>query len=345
MLQRCVFLVGPRRVEVREIEVPEPSDGEVVLKIRAATTCGTDLKVYLRGSHPTMLKAPCPFGHEMTGSISAIGKGVEALLEGDQVIIANSASCGHCTACMAGRENLCSDLQYINGAFAEYILIPPRFVKRSIYHKPSSLVSSIAPMAEPLACVLHGLEMCAPRLAHGAVVLGGGPIGQMFVIELVRKGIEVTLGDLSDERLKVGEQLGASHLIRLSGCPDDDVPLLSATSSRNDLIIEATGKRNAWRTAFGAIVPGGEIILFGGTPPGNTITVDSHRLHYSEINVKGVYHHRPQTFSAAIERLTVASQTYAALINEEYGLAGVQDALESMKEQKILKACIRPDFS
>lgn len=343
MRQRCIFLRGPRHVEIEEVEVPVPADGEFVLKIEAATTCGTDLKVYLRGSHPTMLTPPCAFGHEMTGRISAVGPGVGPWREGDQVIVANSASCGHCGDCEAGRENLCKDLLYINGAFAEYILIPERFTRRSTYSRPPRLPIQIAPMAEPLACVLHGLEKCETKPARGALVLGGGPIGQMFVIELVRLGFEVSLGDLSKQRLLVGKKLGATTTIHLNGEANDDASLLRDCGA--GLILEATGKPDAWTTAFDAIKPGGEIILFGGCPSGSTITVDSHRLHYSEISVKGVYHHRPQTFSTAIEHLTDAPDTFAALINEECSIEGVEGALKRMEEQKILKACVRPDLS
>ena len=117
--------------------VPEPGPGELLLRIGAATTCGTDLKVFQRGGHPRMLKAPTPFGHEMAGTITAVGTDVERWRPGDRVVVANSAPCGVCEWCSRGRENLCSDLQYLNGAFSEYLLVPRRFAEVSTYPLPA----------------------------------------------------------------------------------------------------------------------------------------------------------------------------------------------------------------
>ena len=125
------MLLGPERLEVRELPVPAPGAGELLLAVRAATTCGTDVKVFRRGGHPRMLKVPTLFGHEVAGTVAAVGRSVEGFREGDEVVVANSAPCGRCVYCGAGRENLCLDLEYLNGAFAEYLLVPARFVRTS----------------------------------------------------------------------------------------------------------------------------------------------------------------------------------------------------------------------
>ena len=133
---RGAMLLGPEHIEVREVPVPHPGPDELLLKIRAATTCGTDVKVFRRGGHPRMLKVPTLFGHEMAGTVAEVGKDVERFSPGDDVVVANSASCGECEPCRAERENLCEDLRYLNGAFAQYLLVPERFVARSTHRIP-----------------------------------------------------------------------------------------------------------------------------------------------------------------------------------------------------------------
>ncbi|MFL6291384.1 MAG: zinc-binding dehydrogenase, partial [Thermoanaerobaculia bacterium] len=158
---RTVFLLGPERVELRSVPVPDPGPGELLVRIEAATTCGTDVKVLRRGGHPRMLHVPTPFGHEMAGTVAAAGTGQNRWKIGERVVVANSAPCGACEWCLRDRENLCAHLQYLNGAFAEYLLVPRRFAEVSTYALPAGLPAEVGALAEPLACVLHGLEVCA----------------------------------------------------------------------------------------------------------------------------------------------------------------------------------------
>ncbi len=340
---QVLYLLGPEKVELREETIPEPGAGEILLKLQAATTCGTDLKVFQRGGHPTMLSPPCPFGHEMTGTLAAIGPGVGAWKEGDAVVVANSASCGQCRFCRAGRENLCIHLQYLNGAFAEFLLVPEPFVRRSTYRRPKDLDPSLAAMTEPLACVFHGLSAGTANEATECIVLGGGPIGLMFVAELALRGHHVILGDLVPARLEVGRRLGAAKTVLVSGDRQDGDRLRAASRRNNgaQLVIEATGFPTAWSNAMDAVAVGGEVILFGGCAPGMMAELDTHRLHYSEITVKGVYHHRPATFQAALDRLAGGKLHLEYLLQERCSLDSVEGALNRMASREILKAVIR----
>lgn len=354
--QTTAFLVGPERLELREVPVPVPGPGELLLRVGAATTCGTDLKVFQRGGHPRMLKAPTPFGHEMAGVLAAVGPDVERWRVGDRVVVANSAPCLVCKWCQRGRENLCSDLHYLNGAFSEYVLAPRRFAELSTHPVPEGLPFEIAALAEPLACVLHGLETSALERASEVVIYGAGPIGLLFVDVLANSpadfpadfpagsGHHIVLADPNLARLEVGRAIGADEVIQVSRDGGEAARLRghSRTGDGFDLAIEATGSPAAWQDALASVRPGGLVQLFGGCPPGTTVPLDTHRLHYSEIAVQSAYHHRPATFRRALDLLARGRLHPEALLSAERPLAELEAALRSMRRREALKVVIRP---
>jgi len=344
--------MGPERLELREIPVSAPGPGELLLRIGAATTCGTDLKVFQRGGHPRMLKAPTPFGHEMAGTVAAVGPEVERWRAGDRVVVANSAPCGVCEWCVRGRQNLCRDLRYLNGAFSEYLLVPRRFVESGTYRLPDDMPFEIAALAEPLACVLHGLEISALERASEIVVYGGGPIGLLFVDVLASSPADfpagdehhIVLADPNPSRLEAGKALGADMTVQVDRDGGEAARLskLSRTRDGFDLAIEATGSPAAWQDALASVRPGGLVQLFGGCPPGTTVPLDTHRLHYSEITVKSAYHHRPATFQRALDLLAGGALHPRVLLSAERPLAELEDALRAMRRREALKVVIRP---
>ncbi|MDX1584223.1 MAG: alcohol dehydrogenase catalytic domain-containing protein [Thermoanaerobaculia bacterium] len=339
---RVVYLVGPEQLELREVPAPAPGAGELVVRLEGATTCGTDVKVYRRGGHPRMLTVPGPFGHEMAGTVEAKGSETHGWNEGDEVVIANSASCGECAACGSHRENLCTDLHYLNGAYGERILVPERFVRRSLYRKPEGLDPGIAALAEPLACVLHGTELLSLQDTEEIVVLGGGPIGLLFVNVLSHRGHHVVLADPNVSRLEAGKRMGASAVIPVRKTESDTEAIRSqATRDGFGVAIEATGSPLAWESAVGSVRPGGKVLLFGGCAPGTTVPLDTHRLHYSELSLLGGYHHRPKTFAMAIETLADGKIASDVLLTAELPLEEVGSALKLMMEKKALKVRIR----
>lgn len=336
------MLLGPRNIDVRELPVPRPGDGEILLRIDAATTCGTDVKVFRRGGHPRMLKVPTLFGHEMAGTAVALGRGVNSVREGQRLVVSNSAPCGHCDACTRGRENLCRDLEYLNGAFAEYILIPSRFVERSLYPLDDSLASERAALSEPLACVVHGIDACREALLQPAqvVIIGGGPIGLLFVACLACDGHQVLLADPNSSRIDAARAMGAAQAVRV---PRDETAarVLQATlEAPVDLAIDCTGSPSAWSLAISLVRPGGMVNLFGGCAPGTSVSLDTHRVHYSEITIKGVYHHRPDSFRRALARLTDPDFPASQLLSARRPIDAVAEALEDMIEKRALKVII-----
>jgi len=345
---RGAVLLGPEQIEIREVPISQPGPGEILISIEAATTCGTDVKVYRRGGHPRMLKVPTLFGHEMTGRVAAIGGGVTVFSTGDAVVVANSAPCGVCGPCGAGRENLCEDLQYINGAYAEFLLVPERFVQRNTHLIPEGLSFEKAALTEPLGCVIHGINTCdlsrygKPGEAE-ILIFGAGPIGLLFVAALAAKGHRVLLADPNPNRLAVGKQLGAAEAFEITrgGGQAETVRARTLDGKGAAVAIDASGVPQVWLDAIACLRPGGTVNLFGGCAPGTTIPLDTYLLHYSELTIKGAYHHRPETIKAALGLLADPGFKAELLLSGEQPIEGVEEALKSMMSKESLKVVIK----
>src|ERR1700747_2561733 len=154
----AAVLYGKEDLKIEKVPIPRVGDGEVLVKVSVALTCGTDLKVYQRGYHARMIVPPALFGHELAGVIEEVGAGVNGFKKGMRVVALNSAPCQMCFYCSKHQENLCEDLLFNNGAYAEYIRIPRRIVEANMLVVPSNVSFEDAAMTEPLACVLRGLH-------------------------------------------------------------------------------------------------------------------------------------------------------------------------------------------
>jgi len=298
-----------------------------------------------------MLTVPTVFGHEIAGSVSLVGEGVEAFSAGDRVVVANSAPCGACELCACGRENLCDDLHYLNGAFAEFLLVPARFVQTNTHLIPAGLSFDKAALTEPLACVLHGISACDLE-RYGAlgpvevVVFGGGPIGLLFVAALAAEGHEVILADPNSGRLKVGEELGAAKVLKIErgGGQAERIRLATNTGKGAWVAVDATGVPEVWQDAIQSVRPGGLVNLFGGCAPGTTIPLDTHLLHYSEITVKGVYHHRPSLIVEALALLARPDFRAELLLTGRAPIEDTEKALRGMMAKEQLKVVISGSY-
>ena len=310
-----------------------PGAGEILVRIAAATTCGTDVKVFRLGGHPRMLKVPTPFGHELAGTVAASGSGVEEWQIGDRIVVVNSASCGRCSYCLQERENLCSDLQYLNGAFAEYLLVPERFVESSTYAIPDSLPDPLAALAEPLACVFHGIEACGLDSLSKILVVGAGPIGQLFVGTLASAGHRLVVVDSNASRREVAIKMGATQAWDRSQV---------AGRGDFDLAIDATGTLAGWERAIQTARAGGQVLFHGGCPPGSRLELDTSRVHYDELTLRGAYHHRPPTVRQALDTLTHGLFPAELLLTAHMPLAETEEALRSMMRRDNLKVVLDP---
>src|SRR5512144_57057 len=179
---RAQVFHGPGDLRLEQIPVPEPEPGGVVVRVEAALTCGTDVKTLRRG-HPVMIPhVPTVFGHELAGVVTAVGRGISAIREGDRIVAANSAPCGQCRLCLAGRPNLCEDLLFVNGAYGEHIALPPRLVATNVVRLGASLPAWRAAFTEPLACALLGIERGRVEKGMTVAVIGHGPLGCLLAL-------------------------------------------------------------------------------------------------------------------------------------------------------------------
>jgi L-iditol 2-dehydrogenase len=311
----AAVLYGKEDVRIERLPVPQAGPGEIVVRVHAALTCGTDLKVYRRGYHAKMLKPPVPFGHELAGIISEVGAGVTAFHLGDRVLPINSAPCGGCYFCRRGQENLCDDLLFNNGAYAEYIRIPARIVTKNTLLVPENVTLEHAAMTEPLACVVHGMDETDVRPGDQMVVIGAGPIGLMFIHLASLMGIEVIAVVKRDEQVELARSFGAKHVVQTTAAKDVIAAVRALTPQGHgaDAVVEAVAVPEAWQWAVEMVRKGGVVNFFGGCAAGTKVELDTNRLHYNNLTLHASFHHRPSECRRAFE--WIASGRFA---NEKF---------------------------
>jgi L-iditol 2-dehydrogenase len=314
---RALRWYGPGDVRVEEVARPRAGPGEVLVQVEVALTDGTDLKAYRRG-HPLLLAdPPSPFGHEFCGVDVATGR---------RVVAANSAPCAECAACARGDETLCENLlPLLNGAYAEFLLVPERIASRNLLPVPAGVPSLVAALVEPLACCLHGVERAEIQRGDTVAVLGAGPIGLMLCACVVDAGgLPVLVGGRA-ERRELAAEFGAR--------PGD--------GRGADIAIEATGTEQGWRDASELVRAGGTVVLFSGLPREAEVAFNAYRLHYEELTLRGAFHHTPSTVRAALAFLASGAHPWERLVTHEVGLDGVA-ALFDDPPRDYLKAAVRP---
>src|SRR5438876_8720080 len=207
----AAVLYGREDLKIEQVAIPALGDDEVLVRVKVALTCGTDLKVWLHGYHARMIAPPAIFGHELAGTIELLGPRVQGTLQpGMRVVPANSAPCNRCLFCRRAQFNLCDDLLFNNGAYAEYIRIPARIVQQNTLVIPDHVSFQNAALVEPLACVLRGIEELGVHPGDTAIVIGCGPIGLKFVRVLSQRGSRVIALGKRPSQTHAAERLGAT---------------------------------------------------------------------------------------------------------------------------------------
>jgi len=334
----------PGDVRMEDVSAPEPGPGEVLVKIGSALTCGTDVKTYRRG-HPTLFKSlPSPFGHEFAGTVERVGEGVDGWPVGRRVVAANSAPCNRCYYCLVGDQSMCVELEFLNGAFAEYVVVPARIVHQNMYEVPEGMEYWRAALLEPLACAVHGMVRTPISMGDRVAVVGAGQIGLMFVHLAAMRGARVICVDRSASRLEVARRLGAEEVVAVddNGSSAEAVRAWTPQGRGVDVVIEAVGLPQVWEEALRMVRKGGEVTLFGGAPKGTEISVDTFLLHYSQLTIRGIFHHTPYTVMLAYEFLNNPRFDAESFISGVETPERVIEALERHGRQEGIKYEIKP---
>jgi len=336
-------LVQPGEITFGELPRPSAGPDDVVVRVRAALTCGTDVKALLRG-HPKF-PMPTPFGHEFSGEIAEVGTRVRGFREGDAIMAVPTAPCGHCYYCGRQQENLCDTVMetMVLGAYAEYIKLPGRIVAVNLYPKPEQLPFAVASLLEPLSCVLHGLESIVLHPDDHVVLLGAGAISLLHLLTLRAMGLQhiAVLGRRAN-RAQHAKRLGAEEVFT-GGMSQAREQVLAYTQGRGaDVVIECTGQVDVWEAAPGLARRGGQVVLFGGCPPGTSVRIDTQRFHYDQLRIVSPFHFTPRAVRRAYELLTGDHFDGGALISGTYPLKDVALALNEHQRGDGIKFAVIP---
>ncbi|MGB7768914.1 MAG: alcohol dehydrogenase catalytic domain-containing protein [Verrucomicrobiia bacterium] len=355
---KAAILHGREHIQIEDLAPPPLKPGEVRVRIEAALTCGTDLKVFKRGYHARMITPPAVFGHELAGIIEEVaplapslsppkrGEGGrrtgEGLLDwqiGDRVAPANSAPCGDCFFCRNHQENLCEDLLFLNGAYAESIVVPARLVQKNLLRLKPETDFRDAALVEPLACVVQGVEDTKLRAGQNVLVIGAGPIGLMFVALAKSLGGNVTVAGRGKRRLQMAQRLGAGKVFEV-GEKGNVVEAIrggakSEIGNRKpgitfDAVIEAVGKPETWEAAVPLARKGGTVNFFGGCPAGARVSFDTERIHYSSLTLLASFHHTPRAIRRALECIEAGVIRARDFVDGECPLSRLPELFKTM---------------
>lgn len=305
---RAAVLHGPDDLRVEDVAEPV---GEVLVEVRAATTCGTDRKM-LRHGHRILGDYPARFGHETAGVRTDTG---------ERVFVGDSVACGTCGPCHAGRAAICRAPTWVLGGFAERIAAP----SAALHAIPDGLDFAGAAMAEPLAACVHA--MARGTDAADVAVLGGGTIGLMLARLLVLDGRDVVVCDRHGERRAQADAMGARSTQALG---------------EHDLVFEAVGRTTAWEQAVAAVRPGGTAVLVGGCPGGTTVELETGPLHYDEVDVRGAFHHTRAEVDRALALLGAGDVDWRALAGPVVGLEDLAGVLQAPTDGEARKLVVDP---
>jgi L-iditol 2-dehydrogenase len=342
---RAAILHGREDIRIERVPVPRAEIGELIVRVGAALTCGTDLKVFRRGYHARMIVPPALFGHELAGTVVEAGEGVTQFAPKHRVVALNSAPCGRCYFCLRDQENLCDDLMFNNGAYAEFIRIPARIVAKNTLRVPDHVPLEHAALTEPLACAVHGFEDSHPRKGDMIAVIGGGPLGLMILHVAALAGYETVAIVKHDGQVEAARQLGATHVVQTSSIRKAirDTRALTPNERGVDIAIEAVGVPETWQEAVELVRKGGTVNFFGGCAVNTHVMLDTNRIHYSDITLRATFHHTPAICRKALELIASGRFQASAFITGRAHLYELNRVFEKlMNRSSEIKTAIVP---
>ena len=339
---------GPKDLEVIEVDKPTPKDNELLIKVHACATCGTDAKIYNHGHQ--RLTPPQIIGHEIAGEVVEIGSSVTGYKKGDRVQIIAAIPCGTCWACQAGKMQICINQLSMGyqfaGGFAEYMIVPNEVIRvNGVNRIPDNLSYPEAAAAEPLACAINAQELINVGPGDVVLVMGAGPIGCMHV-RLARAlgAVHVTLADVNAHRLKLSaDVVKPDQVIDMSAVDIEQVVKEVIPTPGPNVIITAAPAGQAQEQAVRMIRPGGRISFFGGLPKDKPmVTIDSNLVHYKELILAGANGSTPEHNQRALDLMASGKVKVSDLLTHTVSLDRIQDAIDLVLGGEAIKVVVQP---
>jgi len=346
---KAAVLKDIENLEIKDIPKPCASDYEIVIKVKACTICGTDIRLFHHGHKH--LRFPRVPGHELSGEIVEVGDKIKRYSIGQKVAVAPAVPCGSCYYCRRGMQSMCLNLRAIgyhyNGGFAEYMLVPEDAVRNGCVNLlPSNLTFEEAALAEPLACAINGQELSHIGLGDTVVVVGAGPLGCMH-IQLARANgaTKLILIELVESRINFAKRLVKPDVIINPSCEDVIARVKEETEQRGaDKIIVACPSAKAQEDSLQMVAPRGIINFFGGLPKDKPfINFNSNLVHYGEFYVVGTHGSAPRHNKLALKLISSGRVRVKELITHRFPLDKFEEALKLAESREAMKVVVLPD--
>lgn len=321
---KALMYVGERQLEVQEVPAPE---GKFLVRVAGCAICGTDLKTYLHG-HP-YFKPPTVLGHEFYGTVEA-APAETGYRPGDPVVVAPYGDCGACELCARGAGELCRHKRYVSsGAFCELVEVPLDFVEDGVI-RLDGLDEAYA-LVEPLSCVLCGLDKVRMEHVRRALIVGGGPMGTLFALTLMDRGLPVDVVETNPHRRAclANWQIPAFDA---GGVPYGDY----------DLIVVAVNKPELVEAAVAGVADNGTVHMFAGMPSGTAVTLDARAIHYRAVTLTGSSGFALRHFHEAYAIIHRNPDHYRRLITHRFPFAEGTAAFDTLQNGDAFKVLLQP---
>ncbi len=340
-MKAAVFHAAHQPLELEEVTTPVAGPGEVLIAVAGCGVCHTDLH-YIDHGTPTFKPPPVILGHEVAGTVAGVGDGVSALAEGDRVLIPAVLSCGYCTLCRSGRENICENSRmlgnHIDGGFAEFIAVPAK----DVFPLPDDVpLVEGSIIADAVTTPFHAVVRRG-RVVPGdwVLVIGCGGVGLSLVQIATALGGRVIAVDVNDLKLDAARRFGAVATLNSGGASRVDREIRHLTGGGADVAFEAVGRAATQELALNGVRTGGRVVLVGYSP--ETLPLNAGRVMFREITVLGSLGCRPVDYPRAIEMVRQGGVRLEELVTHRYPLDRIAEAFDELRGGNAIRVVVTP---
>lgn len=344
---QAALLYGKEDLRVQEVAAPEISENEVLLHVKSAFVCGTDVRMFKNGYTGISEDSPLIPGHELSGLIAKVGKSVKGYKEGMAITVAPNMGCGICDRCVSGNTQLCKDYRalgiHLDGGFAEYVRIPEAAVRQgNIIEIPPGISFEEAAIVEPLSCVYNGFSKCHIGPGDTVLIIGAGPIGIMHArLAKMAGAAKVFMNDISEDRLALCRKAD-SFFITVDASVSLQEHIRNLTYGRGvDVCITACPVPQVQTMALELTAINGRVLFFGGLPADKAnVSLNTNLIHYKQLLVTGTTRSNLAQFRTTVQLIADGLIEVKDLITSRRTIEGIQETIENVSKGIGLKSTI-----